>query len=197
MAQKVPIQTVSLSVQESTNKQSRLSAPTRTHQTPNGVQSRPRSYSGSKPKLALQPVIPEADTEEESSDVKISIENGSTLRTSFTKFTPSRTNSVSSTKSAKIRKHSEMRGCENGGYDDKSSQFERGYNDSTRSSTHESYISLQVQREQYCCFARWTPFERRLALSVGILGGIIFGLAIAVGILAGNDGIDQKFVWKL
>ncbi|KAK4872842.1 hypothetical protein RN001_014871 [Aquatica leii] len=78
-----------------------------------------------------------------------------------------------------------MRGYENGGYDDRANQqFERGTNDSTRSSTHESVISLQVQREQYCCCARWTVFERRLAISVGVLGAIIFGLAIAVGVLA-------------
>lgn len=141
-----------------------------------------------KSQTVLHPVL-EVDAEDDNADVGVTLNNGVGARTSFTKNVPSRTNSVASlTKSRKS--------YDNGGFEERTAQFERGYYDSTRSSAHESVASLQVQREQYCCCARWTVFERRLAVCVGILAGTIFGLAIAVGILAGDNGVNEKFIWK-
>ncbi|KAF5279398.1 hypothetical protein FQA39_LY05508 [Lamprigera yunnana] len=159
----------------------------------NNNTQRPRSGS----QIILQPAIPEAEREEDSADGRVSLENGM-VRTSFTKNNPSRTNSVNSTKSTKIKRVSEIKGYENGGYDEAGNRrFERSHSDSARSSTHDSVVSLQIQREQYCCCARWSHFERRLALCVGVLAAIIIGLAIAVGLLAGNEGVDERFLWKL
>lgn len=77
-------------------------------------------------------------------------------------------------------------------------EFKRGGNvsSSVRSSAHDpSVASMEVQREQYCCFTRWSPCEKRLAVIVAILGAIILGLVITVGVLAGHKGETLKFNW--
>ncbi|KAK4872841.1 hypothetical protein RN001_014870 [Aquatica leii] len=71
MAQEAPLQTVSLAVQETTRNQQRQSLPARVHQNTNNALQRPNSFTGGKTKIALQPVIPEVDAEEESSGVKV------------------------------------------------------------------------------------------------------------------------------
>lgn len=184
MSQQKQLQTISLALDSF--KGNGLVEP-RIHKT--NVNHRSRNSSQSvKSQTGLNPV-PEVDAEEDNTNVGVTLSNGVGTRTSFTKNVPSRTNSVTSlTKSRKA--------YDNGGFEERTTQFERGYNDSTRSSEHESVASLQVQREQYCCCARWTVFERRLAVCVGVLAGMIFALAIAVGLLAGDNGVDEKFIWK-
>ncbi|KAB0792235.1 hypothetical protein PPYR_14194 [Photinus pyralis] len=150
----------------------------------------PQRWRNSAQSIKSQSSLRTVPEEEDGAETGVPTEkNGGGVRTSFAKNVSSRTSSVTSLTKG-------IRAYDNGALDEKTIQFERGYNDSTRSSVHESVASLQVQREQYCCCVRWTMFERRLAICVGILAGTIFGLAIAVGLLAGDHGVDEKFVWK-
>lgn len=49
------------------------------------------------------------------------------------------------------------------------------------------YLIFRVHKEQYCCFNKWSPCERRLAALVAILVSVIVILVIVVGVLATND----------
>lgn len=180
------LQTISLSV--TSGRKNSVNPPI----LPTKTSSRPRSYSYTqKSQIIVPPSIPECDIEDDS-EANANMNNGEAIRNSFTKKPPSISNSVRSKRSSEVRSFD---GTIFNGVNFPHHNFERGQTNSARSSTMQgSVLSLQVHREQYCCCSKWTLFERRLALSIGVLAGVIIGLVVTVGLLASDgDGIDQPF----
>ncbi|XP_050518611.1 uncharacterized protein LOC126892851 [Diabrotica virgifera virgifera] len=60
------------------------------------------------------------------------------------------------------------------------------------SSRQPSVQSLEVVREQYCCFARRTNCEKKLLVTVTILSIVIIVLVIVLALIASHHDIDIK-----
>ncbi|GJQ83734.1 hypothetical protein Trydic_g20610 [Trypoxylus dichotomus] len=140
-------------------------------------------------KKRIHPVVLDVERiEEEEDDNPVRIDAAQNARGSQMSKKSHRSRAGSnSSKSSRVQKdsvgskHRREYAYENRAYDNNLDEISVISRASTRAS---SVQSLEVQREQYCCFTKWSPFERKLAALVAVLITIILMLIIAVVVLA-------------